>query len=267
MPPNTSNNSGTGDPSVLRGSESAAGDWNWDTENHSSHSLYRYSESIWWKLLLLISAPPHFKMTPLPLALRLLITGLSSGYLDDDMSEDSQSHQPQAVRMLGGHQPPPCTCQHYHQPSWSNVLHTCARAHPTLCQHEGLFYVSGRPTDRCPNCYAALPPPQDPPPPSWPLTTPVQKAPCPDSHSRSSYGHSQPRTATPTPRSRSSSTSVYPSTPRQCYDRREVTVCHSKGKELMTGSAKPRLYWGYRDPRYPEVKGPTCWEPDRYGPY
>lgn len=118
-----------------------------------------------------------------------------------------------------------------------------------------------------PTAMRPYPPPQDPLPPSWPLTTPVQKAPCPDSHSRSSYGHSQPRTATPTPRSRSSSTSVYPSTPRQCYDRREVTVCHSKGKELMTGSAKPRLYWGYRDPRYPEVKGPTCWEPDRYGPY
>ncbi|XP_034525465.1 uncharacterized protein LOC117804082 [Ailuropoda melanoleuca] len=61
VPPNTSNNSGTGDPSVLCGSESAAGDWNWDTQNHSSHSLYRCSESIWWKLLLLISAPPTLK--------------------------------------------------------------------------------------------------------------------------------------------------------------------------------------------------------------
>jgi len=34
----------------------------------------------------------------------------------------------------------------------------------------------------------------------------------------------------------------------------------------MTGSIKPRLYWGYRNSRCPEVKGLTHWEPEPYQP-
>lgn len=246
---------------------SAPGNWNWTQKNHSSHSLYKCSEFIQWNLLLLRTATPAtpIQINLLTLALWLSFIGLSLGYLDDDMTEDGQPHQPQAVEKLGGTNHLPCTCQHYHQPSWSNILDTCARAHPTLCQPKGLFYVSGRPMDRCHNCYAALVP-GNPPPPPRPLPAPVQKA-----HTRTltlalATAIPKPRQATPTPLSPCSCTSVYPSMPTQCYDPREVTVGHSKGKQLMTGSIKPTLFWGYRDPRCPKVRGPTCWEPDPYQP-
>lgn len=200
--------------------------------------------------------PPPIQMNPLMLALRLSIIGLSLGYLDDDMTEDGQLHQPQAVEKLGGTKRLPCTCQHYHQPSWSNILDTCARAHSTLST-QGLVLRVWSPDGSMPQLLCG-PSPWESPTSSTASPRPCPEGPYPNSHSGSSHSHSQTTTGNTNPTAPCSCTSVYPSMLTQCYDLREVTVGHSKGKKPMTGSIEPTLFWGYRDPRCPDERGPTC---------